>query len=216
MKRIGLVTAVYGAVEPAESCFRHRWPNTQRYVLHDEYLYELHGRENQLTDEMYQRVRALLRLSADSGVDAILFAGSLWGECVIACRDEFSIPILTAYESLIDKALSLPTQSKLVSLATVAGTIKSFAEDFERTCDGHTELHSVLVDGAMGALAAGDRARHDELICACASGLDEHDVILLSQFSMESVAQRLRSVTGKPVYSSVDLAVEKLRSVVNN
>ena len=215
LKRIGLVSAVLGALEPAEACFRDLWPGTERLVLYDEYLYELHGREQRLTDEMYERVRRLLTLSADSGVDAILFAGSLWGDCVLSCRDDFDIPVLTAYESLIEQALSASADSKLALLATVAGTITSFQADFERACDGKVELESVYVDQAMDELAAGNRTRHDELIVQRVAELSHCDTILLAQFSMQSVAPQLVQKTNKQILGSVSTAVTKLRALVD-
>ena len=72
MKRIGVVAAVYGALGPARECFHSLWPEVQTVDLYDEHLYQLCHRENRVTDEMYERVRRLLKLNAESGVDGIL------------------------------------------------------------------------------------------------------------------------------------------------
>ena len=66
----------------------------------------------------------------------------------------------------------------------------------------------------MKILASGDRARHDELVIEHGKALHTHDVILLAQFSMESVAERLRRETGKVVYGSLSTAAERLKQMI--
>ena len=214
MKRIGVVAAVYGALGPARECFHHLWPAAQTVDLYDEYLYLLYHRENGLTQEMYERVRGLLKLGADSGVDGLLFSGSLWTDCVKACRDEFDIPVVAAYECLIEKALAAPAASSLALLATEPGTIGSFERDFNQASNGAVPLHTSYIDEAMGLLAAGDRAGHDKLVIEHGKGLAAHDIILLAQFSMESVAERLRQATGKTVYGSLGCAATHLKTLI--
>lgn len=214
MKRIGVVAAVYGALTPARECFRVLWPEVQTVDLYDEYLYQLFHREKRLTPEMYERLHHQLRMSAESGVDGILFAGSLWTDCVKACRDDFDIPVLAAYECLIEKALDDPPSSGMALIATEPGTITSFERDFSQACNASVPLHTVYIEGAMKILAAGDRARHDELVVEHGKALHTHDVILLAQFSMEPVAERLRRETGKTVYGSLSTAAERLKQMI--
>ena len=214
MKRIGVVAAVYGALTPARECFRSLWPEAQTVDLYDEYLYQLYHHENRLTPQMYERVRDQLRMSAASGVDGILFAGSLWTDCVKACRDEFDVPVLAAYECLIEKALDDPPSSRMALIATEPGTITSFEKDFNLACDATVALDTEYIEGAMQILASGNREHHDELVIDHAKGLSTHDVILLAQFSMESVAERLRQKTGKTVYGSLSTAATKLKQLL--
>lgn len=214
MKRIGVVAAVYGALGPARACFRERWPTVQTVDLYDEYLYQLYHREHRITDEMYERVRRLLQLGADSGVDGLLFSGSLWTQCVKACRDDFNIPVLAAYECLIDKVIASPQDSRLALLATEPGTITSFEKDFSEACAGKLTLEPVYIDKAMSLLGAGNRPAHDALVIEKGRSLREYDVILLAQFSMESVAERLSEATGKTVYGSLGCAADRLKSLI--
>ena len=66
----------------------------------------------------------------------------------------------------------------------------------------------------MKILASGDRARHDELVIEHGKALHTHEVILLAQFSMESVAERLHRETGKTVYGSLSTAAAKLKQLL--
>lgn len=214
MKRIGVVAAVYGALGPARACFQDLWPDVQTIDLYDEYLYQLYHREKQLTDEMYQRVRRLLELSAASGVDGLLFTGSLWIDCVNACREDFDVPLVAAYECLIEKALTVSAPARMVLIATEPGTITSFEKDFALTSNSRVALDTVYIDDAMGILARGDRDGHDALVIEQVKNLTAHDVILLAQFSMESVAERLRQATGKTVYGSLGCAAARLKTLI--
>ena len=214
MKRIGVVAAVYGALGPAKACFQKRWPEVQTVDLYDEHLYQLYHRENRITDEMYVRVRRLLQLGADSGVDGLLFSGSLWTKCVKACRDDFDIPVLAAYECLIDKVITSPRDSRLSLLASEPGTITSFEKDFSEACAGKLALKPIYIDNAMSLLGTGNRLANDELIIEAGQSLTESDVILLAQYSMESVAERLSQATGKTVYGSLGCAADRLKSLI--
>ena len=214
MKRIGVVAAVHGALAPARNSFQSLWPGAQTVDLYDEYLYFLYHRENRVTPEMYERVRDLLTLSARSGVDGIVFTGSLWTECVKACRDDFEVPVLAAYDSLIEKVLDTGA-SRMALIAAEPGTITSFEKDFKAAANDTVELEAVYVDHAMDVLAAGDRAKHDQIVIDAANQLTTHDVLLLAQFSMESVAEQLRQSTGKTVYGSLGAAADKLKQLLD-
>ena len=67
--------------------------------------------------------------------------------------------------------------------------------------------------GAIDALLWGDRTEHDELVLTAAAELARCDILMLAQFSMAPVADRIREQLGKRVLTSPGTAVEKLMGI---
>ncbi len=215
MARIGLVHALHASLAPIAAAFEELWPEAETVNLFDESLYVEYDRAGRVTDELAERIDILLRYSERCGVDAILFTGSLFGAPVEATRRSMGIPVLTAYEAMIEQAFQLGRRFGL--LATVADTITLIQADIERFASSQGldyELDTAHVNGALEALLAGDRKRHDRLIIEAADGFDASEVLLLGQFSMAPVRQRIADGTAKPVLTSPGCAVAKLKTLV--
>jgi hypothetical protein len=71
-----------------------------------------------------------------------------------------------------------------------------------------------LAEGALAALDRGDRATHDRLIAEASRDLRDCDVIALAQFSIASTAPMVADATGKPVVTTPDSAVAKLKRLL--
>jgi Asp/Glu/hydantoin racemase len=181
--------------------------------LYDESLYVDFNRAGGLTPEIEARIEALLRFSAQSGAEAILFTGSLFGDTVETVRERLDIPVLTAYEAMIEEALAGSTPPSLAVLSTAQGTLEMMRADIERHARLHDrtcELRGRHIAGAIDALLWGERTEHDELVFAAATELASSDILLLAQFSMAPVAPRIREQLGLRVLTSPGTAVEKL------
>ena len=71
-----------------------------------------------------------------------------------------------------------------------------------------------LVEGALAALDRGDRAEHDRLMVQASSDLRDCDVIALAQYSMAPAAGLVAEATGRPVLTTPDSAVAKLKQML--
>ncbi len=210
--RIGLVHALHASIEPIEATFAHYWPEAETVSLYDESLYLDFNRAGGLTPQIEQRIAALLQFSAQSGAQAILFTGSLFGSTVEAVREQIDVPVLTAYEAMVEEALAgiAPT---LGLLATAEGTLEMMTADLDRYAQQHDrdyQLESRRVAGAIDALLWGGRTEHDELVFNAAAELASCSILMLAQFSMAPVAPRIREKLGIRVLTSPGTAVEKL------
>jgi Asp/Glu/hydantoin racemase len=216
--RIGLVHALHASIAPVEATFAYYWPEAETVSLYDESLYVDFNRAGGLTAEIEQRIDALLRFSAQSGAQAILFTGSLFGDPVKAVRERLDVPVLTAYEAMIEEAFAGTETPRLGLLATAQGTLEMIGADIERYAHERTktcELEARYVAGAIDALLWGDRAEHDELVFAAANELSGCEILMLAQFSMAPVAQRIRDQAGVRVLTSPGTAVEKLMRMLS-
>jgi Asp/Glu/hydantoin racemase len=214
--RIGLVHALQASMAPIEAAFREQWPQAETIHLFDQSLYVDYDKVHELTPAIYRRIDTLLHYSASTGASAILFTGSLFGAAVEAAREKLNIPVLTAYEAMIEAAFAAGTRLGL--LATLADTVTIMRADIERYAraqglDYH--LDARLVAGAMAALREGDRDTHDRLIAEAAIALSDRDALMLGQFSMAPVLNRLPAELASRVLTSPASAVTKLKRLLN-
>ena len=75
-------------------------------------------------------------------------------------------------------------------------------------------LDVILAEGALAALDAGDLATHDRLAAEAARDLADCDAIALGQFSLARAKALVEQATGKPVLTTPDSAVVKLKRLL--
>ncbi len=215
--RIGLVHALHASIAPIEAAFLESWPEAETVSLYDQSLYADFNKTRSVTPDIFRRIESLLRFSRETGAEAILFTGSLFGEPVEAARENMDIPVLTAYEAMIEEAFATAKRPRLGMLSTAAGTGEMMSADIQEYAAANNreyELDARYVAGAIDALLWGDREEHDELVAAAAAQMGECDALLLAQFSMAPVAKRLPPVEGRAVLTSPGSAVSKLKRLL--
>ena len=99
---------------------------------------------------------------------------------------------------------------KIGLLVTFPGTIPSMTPAFPA---GITVVPKVA-EGALAALDAGDLATHDRLSAEASRDLADCDAIALGQFSLARAKSLVEKATGKPVLTTPDSAVLKLRRLL--
>ena len=67
----------------------------------------------------------------------------------------------------------------------------------------------------MAALDRGDRAEHDRLVTEASKDLRDCDLIALAQYSMAPAAALVAEATGRPVLTTPDSAVLKLKEMLS-
>ena len=167
------------------------------------------ARDGGLTDAMTERFLRLGRYAAGTGSDAILFTCSAFGPCIEAvARAHAPMPVLKPNEAMIEQAVS--KGRKIGLLSTFPPTLASMPPEFPSSI----ELVPKLAEGAMAALDRGDRATHDQLVVEASKDLRDCDLIALAQYSMAPAAERVAKVTGRPVLTTPDSAVLKLKGML--
>ena len=213
--RIGLIHALKHSIAPIEAAFAQLWPQARLANLLDDSLAADLARDGKLTPAMTARFLTLARYAAASGADGILFTCSAFGPCIEACARELApIPVLKPNEAMIEEALATAGRGGRIGLmASFAPTLASMPPEFS-AADPTTELVPCLAEGALAALDRGDGAAHDRHTAEAAKRLTDCDVIVLSQFSLARAAQAVAAATGKPVLTTPDSAVRKLRRLL--
>ena len=207
--RITLIHALKHSIVPIESSFAKLWPEARLMNLMDDSLSADLARDGGLSDAMTERFLNLGRYAAGTGSDAILFTCSAFGPCIEAvARAHAPMPVLKPNEAMIEQAVARGRRIGLLS--TFPPTLASMPREFPASI----EIVPKLAEGAMAALDRGDRAEHDRIVTEASKDLRGCDVVALAQYSMAPAAALVADATGRPVLTTPDSAVSKLKSAL--
>ena len=207
--RIALIHALKHSIVPIETSFARLWPDASLMNLVDDSLSADLARDGRLTDDMTGRFLKLGRYAADTGADAILFTCSAFGPCIEAvARAHAPMPVLKPNAAMIEQAVA--KGGKIGLLSTFAPTLMSMPPEFPSS----VEIVPKLAEGALAALDRGDRVEHDRLVAEASRDLRDCDLIALAQYSMAPAAELVAEASGRPVLTTPDSAVLKLRELL--
>ena len=207
--RITLIHALKHSIVPIEASFARLWPQASLMNLVDDSLSADLARDGQLTAAMTDRFLALGRYAASTGADAILFTCSAFGPCIEAvARAHAPMPVLKPSEAMVEQAASRGHRIGLLS--TFPPTLASMPREFPST----VQVVPKLAEGALAALDRGDRAEHDRLVAQASRDLRDCDLIALAQYSMAPAAAAVEKASGRPVLTTPDSAVLKLKQLL--
>ncbi|MEY9394705.1 Asp/Glu/hydantoin racemase [Bradyrhizobium japonicum] len=203
--RIALIHALKHSIAPIEAAFAKAWPEARLMNLLDDSLSADLARDGVLNDAMTERFLALGDYAAATGANGILFTCSAFSPCIEAvARAHVPMPVLKPNEAMIKQAVTMGKRIGLLS--TFPPTLASMPPEFPASA----QVVPKLAEGALAALDRGDRAAHDRLIVEASKDLRDCDVIALAQFSIAATAPLVAEVTGRPVVTTPDSAVDKL------
>src|ERR1700730_5057936 len=207
--RIALIHALKHSIVPIEASFAKLWPDARLMSLLDDSLSADLARDGRLTDAMTDRFLRIGRYVASTGADAILFTCSAFGPCIEAvARAHTPMPVLKPNEAMIEQATALGR--KIGLLSTFPPTLVSMPPEFPAS----VEIVPKLAEGALTALDRGDRAEHDRLVTEASRSLLDCDLIALAQYSMAPAASLVAEASGRPVLTTPDSAVLKLKELL--
>lgn len=213
MPRIALIHAVVPAMAPVEAAFAERWPQAERISLLDDSLSGDRARDGDLTAAMSARIGALADYAMTIGTEAILYTCSAFGPAIEAVARRLTVPVLKPNEAMFEAALARGWRIGMI--ATFAPSVDGMEAEFgEAAAERGVEakIETVLVEGALEALKAGDAETHNRLVAARAGELQHCDAVMLAHFSTSRARAAVEAVLALPVLTSPDAAVEKLRA----
>lgn len=207
--RIALIHALRHSPPPIEAAFARLWPQATLMNLLDDSLSADLSSDGRITEAMTGRFLSLASYARATGADGILFTCSAFGPCIEAVQRALSpLPVLKPNEAMIEEAEAIGGRIGL--LASFQPTLASMPPEFPASLT----VTPKLADGALAALDRGDGAEHDRLATLAAADLAEYDAIALAQFSLARAAPAVAAATGKPVLTTPDSAVRKLKRLL--
>jgi hypothetical protein len=209
--RIALIHALKHSIVPIEASFARLWPDATLMNLVDDSLSSDLARDGHLTAAMTDRFLSLGRYAASTRADAILFTCSAFGPCIEAvARAHAPMPVLKPNEAMIEQAAA--RGGRIGLLSTFPPTLASMPREFPASL----EIVPKLAEGAMAALDRGDRAEHDRLVTEASKDLRRCDLIALAQYSLAPTAALVAEATGRPILTTPDSSVLKLKAMLSD
>jgi hypothetical protein len=118
------------------------------------------------------------------------------------------MPVLKPNQAMIEQAVA--QGRKIGLLSTFPPTLASMPREFPAS----VEIVPKLAEGALAALDRGDRAEHNRLVVEASKDLAGCDLIALAQYSMAPAAELVAKAAGRPVLTTPDSAVAKLKDLL--
>lgn len=215
--RIGALHALANAIPTTQDAFDRVWPEADVAHLLDGSLYLDRNAGTADDAELASRIDRLIRYSATTGAEGLIVTGSFFGEAAIAARDSVTMPVVTSFDGIIERALLLARERPLHVLSTTpdSATLLSEAIQLEATQRGvSVSLSSHPVAGALDALTGGDGARHDTLVLEAVRDLDANTAVVFAQFSMERILPASADAHAAPVVGPASEGVAYLRRLI--
>jgi hypothetical protein len=217
--RIALIHALRLSPPPIMEAFARLWPEPFLMNLLDDSLSADLAREGMITSAITERFLDLAAYARRTGTDAILFTCSAFGPCIEAVQAAHPrIPVLKPNAAMIDAALDAAPSGRIGLVATFRPTFDSMRPEFAAAAAARgitLELREGFAEGALAALERGDGAAHDARAAAAAETLGDCEALALAQFSLARAAPVVAQAAGKPVLTTPDSAVERLRALLS-
>lgn len=211
--RIVLIHATPVAMAPIAQAFARDWPEAELTNRLDDGLMRDRDREGLLSEAMIDRFMAFVRQGYAAGADGILATCSAFGAAIERLSAELPVPVLKPNAAMFDAALDHGDRIGMV--ATFGPAVAGMEAEFREAAAGRSaHLRTMVADGALDRLRAGDATGHDRIVADAAATLGDCDAVMLAQFSMATAIGAVRQRVTMPVLDAPGAAVRRLRALV--
>lgn len=161
-------------------------PDIQVCNIMDDSLLSDTLRYNGMTPAIASRMLNYAKAAETSGADGVLVTCTSVNQATKFIRPLLNIPILNIEEPVAEQAVAAGKRiGVLATLPTSPAAISRVILEKAQEQGKEVELVPSVVDGAFDVLCAGDRDRHDEMVCEALYRLaKEVDCIAFAQISM--------------------------------
>jgi Asp/Glu/hydantoin racemase len=174
-----------------------------------------------IDDLLTNRFGALVRYATQSGADGVLFTCSAFGPAIDVASTHAGVPVFKPNEAMFKEALDLCAglgrAGRIGMVSTFSASVASMRDELTAIAKSRGIEFTLQVEcpaGALEALGQGRVHEHDALVSEAAGQLLANDVLMLGQFSMSHMRDRVAAETGLPVLSSPDSAVRLLKKSI--
>ncbi len=171
---------------PFGAPFAQANPDIQVYNIMDDSLLSDTRKYGGMTPAIASRMLNYAKAAEASGADGVLVTCTSVNQATKLIRPLLNIPILNIEEPVAEQAVAAGKRiGVLATLPTSPAAISRVILEKAQEQDLQVELVPSVVDGAFDVLCAGDRAKHDEMVCEALYKLArEVDCIAFAQISM--------------------------------
>ena len=204
-------------VPDIEDGFRELWPQAQvGHTIDDMIYFDYIGRDRIYTPQIHARVTSLVDQNSKGNPAAMLFTGSVFGEPIEQLRPRYTMPLLTAFDGIVQAAFKAGSRFGIIT--TSPWSLTDLTRDLTRYAKAHgrtfTIKSEVREDARKVILVEKNRDKHDLMIADSATRMTDVDALLLGQFSLSLAYHKIANVPGRQVLTTTRTAIEKLKAVV--
>jgi aspartate/glutamate racemase len=215
---VGLIHAVAPAMEPLKAAFKQLAPEIELVNILDEGLISEVERRGSITPGLVRRLTSLVALAEDAGAEVVLLSCTAYSPVADDVQAQSDVPVLKIDELMVREALGRGRRIGLV--ATVPAGLnmqRQLIDQLAKEMGKQIELDDALRPDAFEALASGRRDEHDQIVLGEVERLAErNDLVMLAQASMGHLASQIPPSVKVPVLSSPNLAVQKVRELLDS
>lgn len=208
--KIGLIHATTTAVEPIIQAFRKEDAG-EIELLHymDTGLLSMMEESGSLTPEIIRRFSTLVTLAAQSEVDCVQLTCSAFNNITSILQPLYPMKLFRSDEAMLDEALAYERIGLISTVRETPIALISYLRDKKPD----VQVESLVESGLIHMLFQGKKEQHDEKVRNMIGEIEgKVDVIVLSQYSMEHVADQIQ--TSVPILTAPGAAAQKCLAYV--
>ena len=193
MKKLYTINTVNNFMEiiysPFAKPFEDKNPDIKVYNIMDDSLLADTRKYDGMTPDIASRMLHYAKAAEESGADGIIVTCTSVNQATKYIKPLLNIPIINIEEPVADMAVK--NGKKIGILATLPTSPKAIGQTIlEKAAESgkEVELVNVVAEGAFDELCAGNRDKHDQMVCDALYELSEKvDVIAFAQISMSMI-----------------------------
>lgn len=189
-------------------------PDIEVYNIMDDSLLVDTRKYNGMTPAIASRMLNYAKAAEASGADGVIVTCTSVNHATKMIRPLVNIPMINIEEPVAEMAaMSGKRIGVLGTIPTSPGAISWEIEEKAAQMGKEIEIVPVVVDGAFDVLCAGDRAKHDEMVCEALYKLaKEVDCIAFAQISMSLLKHDPVDV---PLFKIGTSGFDKIKELMN-
>ena len=219
MKKLYTINTVNNFMDiiytPFTKPFADNNPDIRVYNIMDDSLLTETREYDGMTPSIASRMLNYAKAAEASGADGIIVTCTSVNQATQYIRPLLNIPIINIEEPVAD--LAVANGKKIGILATLPTSPKAIGQTIKEKAaqlGKEVELINVVAEGAFDELCAGNREKHDQMVCNALYQLAEQvDVIAFAQISM-SMIRFDRMKVGVPVYMIGETGFDAIKELM--
>ena len=203
MKKIGVIYTVKPVLETLPSDIYGELGEVELHHILDEELLGWMKKDEGMTLRQLDRMREHIRTFESEGVNCIISSCSSLGDMWDKLEGELKVPILKIDAAMME--LAVETGENITLIATAPTTVTPSIHHLEKIAKQKgksIKLTTLLMEDAGKALFNNDKDTFVKLLIEEAKKVENQDVIVLAQASMDIAKQNMAYQLNLPVLSS--------------
>ncbi len=193
--------------------FEEENPDISIYNIMDDSLLKETREHGGITPAIASRILNYAKAAENSGADGIIVTCTSVNQATKMIRPLLNIPIINIEEPVAEMCVKNGTKiGVLATLPTSPAAISKVIQEKAYEAGKDIEINVSVADGAFDVLCAGNRKKHDEMVCESLYKLAKQvDVIAFAQISMSLLEHNELDV---PIYKIGTSGLLKIKELM--